>query len=205
MSSWYDRHLLPPLLDFACGLGPIQERRAALIPLAHGQVLEVGLGTGLNLPHYLRDRVTHLAAVDPSVQMHAKARQRGAALGLPIDLRALSGEQLPWADASFDTVVCTYTLCSVSDPLQALREMRRVLRPQGQLLFAEHGLAPDAAVQRWQRWLEPLWSKLAGGCRLTRDVPALLGAAGFEGPWSSAYITRPHTLAFNTWGQARAR
>lgn len=203
MSTWYEQHLLPSLLDMACSLAPIRARRAALIPLARGRVLEVGLGTGLNLPHYRRERVESLSAVEPAEAMHARARLRSAALALPIDLRPAAGEQLPWDDASFDSVVCTYTLCSVSDALQTLREIRRVLRPDGQLLFAEHGLAPEPRVQRWQRWLEPTWARLAGGCRLTRDVPQLLGAAGFAGHWESAYISRPHTLAYNTWGCAR--
>ena len=204
MAGWYDTHVLPGLLDFACGLGPIRQRRAALIPLAQGRVLEVGMGTGLNLPHYDRQRVQQLHAVDPAAQMHAKALRRSAALGLPVTLHALEAEGLPWDDGHFDTVVCTYTLCSVADPLQALREMHRVLRPQGQLLFAEHGLAPDAAVQRWQRRLEPGWSRWVGGCQLTRDVPALLREAGFGGKWDSGYITRPHSLAYNTWGRASA-
>ena len=125
--------------------------------------------------------------------------------GLPVELRALQAERLPLDDASFDTVVCTYTLCSVQDPMAALAEMRRVLKPGGRLLFAEHGLAPDAAVARWQARLEPLWSRVAGGCHLTRDVPRLLRDSGFVPTLQSAYVARPRALAYMSWGEATVR
>ena len=200
--GWYDRHVLPTLLDWACGLGPIARQRARVIPRAAGQVLEVGLGTGLNLPFYDTGRVTRLVGVDPALQMHPRAQRRSRQAGLPVELQALSADRLPFDAHSFDCVVCTYTLCTVPDPLTALAEMRRVLKPGGQLLFAEHGLAPDAAVARWQTRLEPTWTRLAGGCKLSRDVPALLQAAGFQAEVEAGYITRPKALAYNYWGVA---
>lgn len=202
-ASWYDRHVLPWLLDMACGLAPVRKQRAALLPRAAGRVLEVGLGTGLNLGFYDRQRVSALVGVDPAAQMHALARRRSLRYGLPVEIVTLSAERLPFEAASFDTVVCTYTLCSIPDPAAALSEMRRVLRPTGRLLFLEHGLAPDAGVARWQRRLEPLWGRLAGGCHLSRDVPLLLGDAGFRFELETGYIARPHTLAYNFWGEAR--
>ena len=127
-----------------------------------------------------------------------------SARGCPFDLRQLTAERLPLDSGSFDCVVCTYTLCSVADPAAALAEMRRVLRPGGRLLFAEHGLAPDAGVARWQSRLEPYWSRIAGGCHLTRDVPLLLRDAGFRAQLDRAYVARPRTLSYNFWGEATA-
>lgn len=201
-ASWYERHILPYLLDFACGFRPIVEQRQKVIPLAAGSVLEVGIGTGLNLAFYDKSKIDRLVGIDPAEEMHALARKRSSSLGLPVELRSLTAEQLPIESASFDCVVCTYTLCSVHNPTAALAEMRRVLRPGGKLLFAEHGLAPDARVAKWQYRLDPLWSKIAGGCHLTRDVPSLLKEAGFEGVIQTAYVARPKALAYNFWGEA---
>ncbi len=201
--SWYDRHALPRLLDMACGLAPIRRLRRAVVPQAAGRVLEIGIGTGLNLAHYDLARVRSLVGVDPAGQMHALAQRRGARAGLAVELHALSAERLPFDAGAFDCVVCTYTLCSVPDPALALREVLRVLAPAGRLLFAEHGLAPDAAVARWQRRIEPWWGRCAGGCHLSRDVPGLLREAGFAARIEQGYVARPHTLAYNFWGEAR--
>jgi SAM-dependent methyltransferase len=200
--SWYDRHVLPYLLDFACGMPQVAAQRRKVIPHAAGRVLEIGVGTGLNLAFYDKAKVTELVAVDPAQQMHRLVRRRSERAGLPVQLLALSAERLPLESASFDCVVCTYTLCSVQDPVGALAEMRRVLRPGGTLLFAEHGLAPDASVLRWQHRIEPWWSPLAGGCHLTRDVPLLLREAGFHAEVDAAYIAGPKALSFNYWGRA---
>lgn len=202
IQAWYDRHILPYLLDFACGLAPIAQKRHQVIPRAKGRVVEIGIGTGLNLPFYDRQKIQHLIGVDPAEQMHALAQRRSRRAGIPVELVPLSAEQLTIESGSVDCVVCTYTLCSIPDPLAALREMRRVLRPGGKLLFAEHGLAPDASVVRCQARLEPFWSKIAGGCHLTRDVPNLLREAGFAAQVESAYIAWPKSLAYNFWGEA---
>ncbi|WP_020649343.1 class I SAM-dependent methyltransferase [Solimonas variicoloris] len=176
----YDRYVLPYLIDLACGIGPIQKERAKLVPRALGRVLEIGIGTGRNLPFYDRERLSALYGLDPAAQMHRLARKRAAEAGIGIELLDLPAERIPSDDASFDTVVTTFTLCTIPDAVAALREMRRALRPQGQLLFCEHGLAPDAGVRRWQNGLTPVWKPLAGGCHLNRDIPALLAAGGFE-------------------------
>ncbi len=202
--SWYDRYLVPPLMDFACGLPVVAAQRRAVVPLAAGRVLEVGIGTGRNLRFYDTRRIESLVGVDPGERMHPQAARRAARAGLPLELLASGAEQLPLPDGSFDCVVCTFTLCSVQDPLASLGEMRRVLRPGGQLLFSEHGLAPEARVARWQRRLEPLWMRLAGGCHLTRDLPALLREAGFRSDLLQGYFARPHTVGYGYWGQASA-
>ncbi|MBL0422822.1 methyltransferase domain-containing protein [Ramlibacter sp. AW1] len=201
--NWYERLVLPHLLDIGCGLAPFADKRQLLVPGARGRVLEVGIGTGLNLPLYERRQVHALVGVDPAGQLQAKALRRNRAAGLPLELRPGSAEAMPFASDSFDTVVCTWTLCSIPDPAAALAEMHRVLRPDGRLLLAEHGLAPDAAVARWQARLEPAWSRVAGGCHLTRDVPRLLAQAGFASQLQAGYITRPKWVGFNVWGEAR--
>lgn len=203
--GWYERHLLPCLLDCACGIAPVRRQRDKVVPLAVGRVLEIGIGTGLNLGHYDKRRVETIVGLDPGVEMHRLARRRAQQAGIAVELVGLSAERIPFEDAHFDTVLVTYSLCTIPDPVAALREMRRVLRPGGQLLFCEHGLANDPAVQAWQHRLTPLWSKIAGGCRLDRDIPALLRAAGFRSPdMQTMYLPGPRPLTFNYWGSAQA-
>lgn len=201
--NWYDRHVLPYVIDLACGIEPVRRQREKVVPHAHGRVLEVGIGTGRNMAHYDKARVTKITGVDPALQMHRLARKRIARAGLDVDLVGLSAEKIPLADASFDSVVVTYTLCTIPDPVAALREMRRMLKPGGTLLFCEHGRAPDAGVRRWQERLDPLWGKIAGGCHLSRDVPALLREAGFAcKDLQTMYLPGPRPLTYNYWGEA---
>jgi SAM-dependent methyltransferase len=202
--NWYDRHILPYLIDLACGIGPVGRQREKVVPQARGRVLEIGIGTGRNIPYYDRSRVSQVVGVDPALRMHHLAEKRIRETGLPVELIGLSAEKLPVADASFDTVVCTYTLCTIPDPLAALAEMKRVLVPGGRLLFSEHGVAPDADVARWQARLQPLWKPLAGGCHLNRDIPLLLQEAGFHTQLQSAYIPGPRVVSYHYWGQAQA-
>lgn len=201
--NWYDRHVLPYVIDMLCGLKPIREQRAKVVPLAYGRVLEVGIGTGLNMPYYRKSGVTKIVAVDPALHMHRLAQQRINRAGLDVELIGLSAEKLPLADASFDSILMTYTLCSITEPIAALEEMRRVLAPGGRLLFCEHGRAPDESVRRWQSRLQPSWSCIAGGCQLGRDVPSLLKQAGFElQVMQSGYLKGPKPLTYNFWGEA---
>ena len=201
--NWYERHIFPPALEFACGMPAIGRMRQRVVPLAHGRVLEVGIGTGLNMRYYDKSRVTHITGLDPALQLHPLAQERIAQAGLPVELMGLSAEKIPRPDASFDTVVMTYTLCTIADPHAALLEMRRVLTPQGRLLYCEHGHAPDASVARWQDRLQPLWGPLAGGCHLGRDIPALLRAAGFALPdVQTKYLTGPRPFTVHSWGEA---
>jgi SAM-dependent methyltransferase len=202
--NWYERHLLPYVLDIACGMSPISKQREKVVPLAEGKVLEVGMGTGLNLRFYDRARVKSIVGVDPALRMHRLALRRSQKAGIDVELIGLSAERLPVEDASFDTVVSTYTLCTIPDPVVALKEMRRALKPGGKLLFSEHGLAPDASVARWQARVQPYWTKVAGGCLLDRNIPALLEAAGFQPDFESRYIPGPRILSYHYWGEAVA-
>lgn len=193
----YDNKILPHLIDFACGMGHVMKTRAQVVPRAAGRVLEIGMGTGLNLGFYDAQKVSAIVGVDPAAQMQDKARQRAMAIDIPVDMVALELGQIQAADASFDSIVCTFTLCSIAEPLGALREMRRVLKPGGELLFSEHGRAPDARVRLWQERLTPFWKPLAGGCHLNRDIPALLQAGGFHiRELHSGYLPGPRPL---TW------
>lgn len=204
-AGWYGRFVLPFAIDLACGMRQVARQRGKVVPLASGRVLEVGIGTGLNLPHYDRSRIERLVGLDPAVEMHRMARKRMARAGIEVLMIASSAEAIPARDASFDTVVMTYTLCSIPDPVAALREMRRVLAPGGQLLFCEHGRAPEAGVRRWQSRLDRYWPAIAGGCHLSRDVPALLAQSGFAAPdLQAAYIAGPRVLTYNYWGRALA-
>jgi ubiquinone/menaquinone biosynthesis C-methylase UbiE len=202
-ASWYQRTIFPRVLDFTCGQPMVSRQRQLVVPLAQGRVLEVGMGTGLNLRWYDKSRVTHITGLEPALQLHALARERIAESGLKVDLISGSAENMALPDSSFDTILITYTLCTIADPLAALREMRRVMAPGGRLLFCEHGRAPDESVRRWQQRLQPLWGKLAGGCQLERDIPALLLEAGFRlRDLNTRYLPGPRPLSFNYWGEA---
>lgn len=193
----YDRYILPHLIDFACGLGDVMKARSTIVPQAHGRVLEIGIGSGLNLAFYDAGKVSAIVGVDPSADMQKLARKRAAHIDIPVEMIALELGQIQAEDASFDSIVCTFTLCTIPDAVAALQEMRRVLKPGGRLWFCEHGQAPDAAVLRWQNRLTPLWKPLAGGCHLNRDMPALIAAGGFAlGELETGYLPGPKPMTF---------
>jgi ubiquinone/menaquinone biosynthesis C-methylase UbiE len=177
--GWYDRYVLPRVIQLACSSADVEQQRALVVPEAEGRVLEVGMGPGLNLPFYDRERVEVVWAAEPNEAMHSLAADRIAESGLDVRWLGVGAEALPLDDDSVDTVVLTYTLCSIPDWETALAEIRRVLRPGGRLLFSEHGEAPDEAVRTWQHRVDPVWTRLAGGCHITRPIPQLIESAGF--------------------------
>lgn len=181
-------------------------QRAKLVPLARGRVLEVGIGSGLNLSFYDPAQVTKVWGLDPSPELARMARAAAGEVPFDVELVTAAGEEIPLEGRSFDTVVLTYTLCTIPGVEPALREVARVLRPGGRLLFSEHGRAPDAHVRRWQERLDPAWRRVSGGCRLTRDVPALLTSAGFEVTGMEAmYLPGWRPTSFNYQGAAVPR
>ena len=200
----YARHIEPRLVSCLCGMKVISEQRQKVTPLAGGRVLEVGFGSGLNLPHYDAEKIDHLWALEPSETMRSLAAKRMAAAPFPIELLDLPGEEIPLDDDSADTVVITYTMCTIPDAAAALAGIRRVLKPGGRMLFCEHGRAPDEGVARWQDRLDRMWGRLAGGCHLNRDIAGLIRDAGFEiDRIETGYLRRtPRLLGFNYWGVA---
>lgn len=205
MTSFYDRHILPRLIGCACGAGAIAKQRARVVPQAEGRVLELGIGGGLNLAFYDPARVASVTGVDPSEGLRDRALAAPRPEGLKVEVLAGEAEHLDFADQSFDTVVCTFTLCSVHTPEAVLAEARRVLKPEGRFLFCEHGLAPDPKVAAWQKRIEPFWTPLAGGCHLTRPVGASIAAAGFVIDASQAFYMpkAPKSLGWCELGVAR--
>ncbi len=201
----YDRYVLPCLIGMACSCRPVTMQRAKIVPQAEGVVLELGFGSGLNLPHYDQARVAKLYALEPAEGMLVRGRTSARGAPFPVEILPETAEQLSLPAASVDTVVVTYTLCSIPDAVAALQGARRALKPGGRLLFCEHGLAPDAGVRRWQQRIEPLWRVIGGGCRLTRDIPSLIQAGGFEiEVLDTMYLPRaPRWSGFNYWGAAR--
>ena len=202
--GFYDRYILPRLLDAACSAGPIDKQRAKIVPQAKGVVLELGFGSGLNLPHYDALKVQRLIALEPSAGMLARAKDKAAAAPFPVDVLPETAEALSLREASVDTVLVTYSLCTIPDPVSALAAARRVLKPGGRLLFCEHGAAPDADVQRWQRRIEPAWKVIGGGCHLTREIPMLVSSAGFAiDRLETMYLPKsPRWAGYNYWGAA---
>jgi ubiquinone/menaquinone biosynthesis C-methylase UbiE len=176
--GFYDRWVLPRVLDLMMGTRVFQEQRALALAGVSGRVLEVGFGSGHNLPFY-PPGVTAVVGVDPSGESARLARKRIARAPFPVELLPLPGEQIPVPDGSFDAVVSSFTLCTIPDPQVALRQLRRVLKPHGRFFFVEHGRAPEPKVQRWQDRLNGLQKRLLGGCHLNRDMQALVAAAGF--------------------------
>ncbi len=178
-------------------------QRRRIIPVARGRVLEIGIGSGLNLPFYDRSAVSHVWGLDPSSEMMAMAQERAMGLPFGVEFIQADGENLPLDDCIADCIVVTYTLCTIPNIMEALCEMRRVLKPDGRLVFCEHGASPERDVEAWQNRLNPLWRRLSGGCNLDRQVPVLLREAGFEIlHMETGYISIPRILGFNYRGVA---
>jgi len=203
--GFYSKYVLPLCLDKACGIGPITKQREKVVPLAEGVVLELGIGSGQNLPHYNPSKVTKIIGVDPDEHIWKRSEARRAACPIKIERIGLSGEDIPLEANMADSVVVTYSLCTIPDPVKALREMTRILKPGGQILFSEHGKAPDTKVHAWQNRIDPLWKKIAGGCHSGRDIPDLFHQADLKFvDLQEMYIPGPKVLGYNYWGVATA-
>jgi SAM-dependent methyltransferase len=202
----YERFLLPAFVTGACSCSPIDKQRQKIVPAAEGVVLELGFGAGLNLPHYDASKVRKLYALEPSPGMVKRARDRVRKAPFDVEILTETAENMPLAPQSVDTVLVTYSLCTIPGAVSALESARRALKSNGRLLFCEHGLSPDQGVQRWQRRIEPVWKVIGGGCHLSRDIPALIGAAGFNiEKLDTMYLPKsPKWAGYNYWGSARA-
>jgi SAM-dependent methyltransferase len=201
--GFYHDQILPRAIDRVCGLKGLDRHRSRVCEGLHGQVVELGFGSGLNVPFY-PDSVTGVAAIEPADVGWKLAEKRVAASSVPVERSGLDGESLPLADASCDTALSTWTMCTIPDVETALLEVRRVLKPGGTLHFVEHGLAPDESVRRWQHRLEPVQKRLAGGCHLTRPIVELLTDAGFHVAEVDEFYDKgtPKTLGADSLGVA---
>jgi ubiquinone/menaquinone biosynthesis C-methylase UbiE len=200
----YRKYILPRATRFACSLKPTRMQRGKVVPLASGGVLEIGTGSGLNLPFYASGRVEYLRGLDPSRENRALTEGRRAPVDFDVEFLDASAEAIPLDDASADTILITCTMCSLPAVHPALEEMRRVLKPGGQLIFCEHGAAPDADIRRWQDRLNPLWRRLSGGCNLNRSAPELLQQGGFMiQEMEAAYVPGWKPASFNYRGITR--
>jgi ubiquinone/menaquinone biosynthesis C-methylase UbiE len=201
---FYRDHVYPQLVDLLGDPPPIEEIRRQIVPLAYGNVLEIGAGSGANFEHYDAARVNTLYALEPNPGMIRLAARQHRKTRLNIEFIDLPGERIPLEDGSVDTVVSTFTLCTIPGIMEAIRGLARVLKPQGKLIFFELGLSPDQEVQRWQKRLEPVTRRLFQGLYLTRHIPALIVQGGFQiEQMGSGYIAQfPKSLSYCWWGTA---
>ena len=200
--GFYERWIVPRLLNLAMRNRVLDPYRQRTIEIARGLVLEVGVGSGVNLPLY-GPAVTRIVGLDPSPELLRLASKRAADVVIPVSLLRASAEDLPLADAVFDTIVMTWTLCSIPNPMAALTEMRRVLKSGGRLIFVEHGLSPEIGTVRWQHWLTPYWKRISGGCHLDRQMDELIRSAGFEiDAVETGYMKGPKPWTFMYHGSA---
>jgi ubiquinone/menaquinone biosynthesis C-methylase UbiE len=200
----YNKYIMPRFINMVCGAKPIVKQRQKVVPLARGKVLEVGMGSGLNIPFYDSSKVDFVWGLEPSQEIRQLAAERVKQAAFEIEFIDLPGESIPLEDNSVDTIVLTYTLCTIPDADTALQQMRRVLKPDGKMLFCEHGAAPDLHVRRWQERVNPLWKSLCGGCNLNRAIPSLIEKNGFKiSSLDQCYLEgTPKFAGYNYWGEA---
>ena len=202
----YSKYLLPKIVHYSCGQNPAMRQREKVVPLAEGRVLEIGIGSGLNLPYYRPGKVDHIWGVDPSVEMWTIARKRADFSQLSVEFVKSGAEMIPLDSGVADTALVTFTLCTIPETEAAMSEIRRVLKPGGRLIFCEHGAAPDENVRKWQRRLNPVWRRIGGGCNLNRNIPDIVESGGFKiTQMETMYLPGWKFATFNFWGQAVPR
>ena len=202
--SLYDKYVLPKFLNCACGSKPVEYQRKKVVPNAEGIVLEVGIGSGLNLPFYDNSKVTRIWGLDPSEELSFMAKETAKNLDLDVKFISSGAEEIPLPDNYFDTALVTYTMCTIPEVIRANIEIKRVLKNTGKLIFCEHGKAPDLNIAKWQSRIDPIWGKLAGGCHLNRDIPSLLEDSGYKIiELDQMYLpSTPKVAGYNYWGFA---
>ena len=204
--SLYEKYVLPKFLNCACGSKPVARQREKVVPLAEGKVLEIGIGSGLNLPFYDKTKVDEIWGLDPSEELSEMARTVAIQEGMEVNFISSGAEEIPLPDDHFDSVLITYTMCTIPEVIRANTEIRRVLKNQGKMIFCEHGAAPDDNIRKWQKRIDPFWGKIAGGCHLNRNIPELIRSAGFQiQTMDEMYLpSTPKFAGYNYWGVASA-
>ena len=203
--GFYDKYNLPTFLNCACGTKPMQYQRKKIVPFAKGDVLEIGIGSGLNLPFYDLDQINKIWGLDPSEELNSMAEKVARDIDIDVDLIIGGAEEIPLPENSIDTILLTYTLCTIPKVKDSIKEIERVLKPSGSMLFCEHGLAPDEKVAKWQQRLNPYWKKIAGGCNLNRDIPKIIQDSSFKiTKLETMYLpSTPKFAGFNYWGEVK--
>ena len=204
--SVYEKYVVPHLVAYSCGAKPVRYQRKKIVPEAHGVVLEIGIGCGHNLPYYDPDKVERLIGVDPSAELWRMAKPLAEQAPFDVVYHQATTEDMPVDRHSIDTIVVTYTLCTIPDVAAALTATRSALKPGGSLLFCEHGLAPDTGIKTWQRRINPIWRRFSGGCEIDRPIPALIEAGGYRiTRMDTMYLpSTPKVAGYNYWGAAEA-
>jgi len=204
MINLYDKYILPHLLNCSCNTKPFTVQRKKVIPLATGKVLEVGIGSGLNLPFYQKDSIKEIWGLDPSKELLLMAKKKAKAENMDVQFLNATAESIQLDDNFFDTVVVTYTMCTISNLNQALSEIKRVMKTDGRLIFCEHGASPEPGVFVWQNRLNKVWSKISGGCNINKDIPSIIESSGLVvSQLETMYLPKtPKMLGYNYWGSA---
>ena len=202
--SLYEKYVLPKFLNCACGSKPVSYQRKKVVPLAEGKVLEIGIGSGLNLPFYDKTKVDEIWCLDPSEELSVMAKQVANEESMEVKFISSGAEDIPLPDNYFDSVLVTYTMCTIPEVQRANQEIRRVLKDNGKMIFCEHGEAPDQNIRKWQNRINPLWGKLAGGCNINRKIPSLIQESGFDIiEMEEMYLPNtPRIAGYNYWGYA---
>ena len=201
--NFYDLHICPHIIDFFMNMNIIKKQRLKVIPNAKGKVLEIGIGSGSNLEFYDQSQVEKIYALDPHPKLADMTKKKADKLGIEVDFFPVKADKIPIEDHFFDTIVCTYTLCSIEDPIKALKEIKRVLSPSGQYIFSEHGLAPEENVVIWQNRLNPIQKVIGGGCNLNRNIPNLIEESGYKiDELNQGYIPGPKFISYHYWGHS---
>mgnify|MGYP001321010557 FL=1 len=200
----YENYVLPKMLDCCCSTKPISYQRKKIVPEASGTILEIGIGSGLNIPYYQKSKINKVIGLEPSEQLCKMAKKTADDNNFSIDFLVNGAEEIELPSNSIDTILLTYTLCSIPEPYIALKEIMRVMKSDGRILFCEHGIAPDEVVQKWQNRINPLWGKLFGGCNINRDIPNILKNGGFKiNSLDKMYLpSTPKIVGYNYWGEA---
>ena len=202
--SLYEKYVLPKFLNCACGSKPVARQREKVVPLAEGKVLEIGIGSGLNLPFYDKTKVDEIWGLDPSEELSEMARAVAIQEGMEVNFISSGAEEIPLPDDHFDSVLITYTMCTIPEVIRANTEIRRVLKNQGKMIFCEHGAAPDDNIRKWQKRINPFWGKIAGGCNIDRNIPSLIQDSGCDIiEIEEMYLPNtPKIAGYNFWGYA---